>query len=166
MPTIAFLNGHTFGAGVFLALACDYRIQNASKGFLCLPEVDLGVPIPVSIAAMMKAKLPNLNTYRDLVLTGKRLSAADAVAAGVVDATGKGVEDAVAFARSRALLGKSAGGGGVVGVLKEDLYRDVLAAFDRESENVAWRAYMDQERVKRAELLAREVEAWEGKAKL
>lgn len=46
MPTIAWINGHAFGAGVFLALAHDYRIQNPAKGFLCLPEVDMGMLIP------------------------------------------------------------------------------------------------------------------------
>src|ERR1700753_388184 len=45
-PTISVLNGHTFGAGVFLGMATDYRIMNGSRGFWCLPEVDLGLVIP------------------------------------------------------------------------------------------------------------------------
>jgi enoyl-CoA hydratase/carnithine racemase len=31
------------GAGFFLALCCDYRVQHSKKGFLCFPEVSLGM---------------------------------------------------------------------------------------------------------------------------
>ena len=54
MPTITVINGHAFGAGFFLALAHDYCLQNPNRGFMCLPEVDLGVLIPTSIAVMIK----------------------------------------------------------------------------------------------------------------
>ena len=39
MPTIAALNGHTFGGGVFIAMACDWRIMLENSGNLCFPEI-------------------------------------------------------------------------------------------------------------------------------
>ena len=35
--------GHTFGAGAFLALACDYRIMRSDRGWLCWPEAELNM---------------------------------------------------------------------------------------------------------------------------
>lgn len=44
MPTICVLNGATLGGGLELALACDYRIADATKCTqIGLPEVKLGV---------------------------------------------------------------------------------------------------------------------------
>jgi len=163
MPTVALVNGHMFGAGVFLALACDYRIQNPSKGFLCLPEVDLGVPIPTSIAAMLKAKLPSLLVYRDLVIEGRRVSGPDALKMGIVDELG-GMEECVKFIGERKLVAK--GKMGAVGALKEDLYREVLLMFAEEKNNATWRVTMEEKREKRKEKLIKEVAEWERKSKL
>ena len=41
--TVAAINGHAFGAGLFLALACDYRIMRTKRGFVNFPEVNLGM---------------------------------------------------------------------------------------------------------------------------
>lgn len=44
MPTICILNGATLGGGLELALACDYRIADATKcKQIGLPEVKLGL---------------------------------------------------------------------------------------------------------------------------
>lgn len=163
MPTVAWINGHCFGAGVFIAMACDYRIQNPSKGFICLPEVDLGIPIPTSIAAMLKAKLPSLRVYRDLAIEGRRVSGPDALKMEIVDGLG-GLEECVKFIGERKLAVKNKGG--AVGALKEDLYREVLFMFAEEGKNVAWRTSMEEKREKRLEKLSQEVSEWEKKAKL
>jgi enoyl-CoA hydratase/carnithine racemase len=157
MPTVALVNGHCFGAGVFLAMACDYRVQNASKGFICLPEVDLGVPIPTSIAAMLRAKMPSLLVYRDAVIEGRRWSGEASLKAGLVDGIG-GMDQCIQLIKDRKLAEKSSSG--VVAALKEDQYRVVLIMFEREKDNVAWRVKMDEEREKRAEIVAQEVKDW------
>ena len=38
MPTIAALNGHTFGAGAFISMCCDWRLMRKDCGKICLNE--------------------------------------------------------------------------------------------------------------------------------
>jgi len=83
-PTVAAVNGHAFAAGAFLALSCDYRIMRQDRGWFSVSEVDVGVPIPPAMMGILHAKLP-ANTTRDAVLTGKRYTADDAIAAGIAD---------------------------------------------------------------------------------
>jgi enoyl-CoA hydratase/carnithine racemase len=45
LPTVAAVTGHAFGAGAFLALSCDWRVQDAARGWMCFPEVDLGLAL-------------------------------------------------------------------------------------------------------------------------
>ena len=45
VPVVGALNGHAFAAGCFVALACDFRIQREDRGWICVSEVDVGVPI-------------------------------------------------------------------------------------------------------------------------
>jgi enoyl-CoA hydratase/carnithine racemase len=83
-PTVAAINGHAFAAGAFLALSCDYRIMREDRGWFCVSEVDVGVPISASMMGILQAKLP-ATTVRDAVLTGKRYAAGEAVTAGIAD---------------------------------------------------------------------------------
>jgi enoyl-CoA hydratase/carnithine racemase len=83
-PTVAAINGHAFAAGAFLALSCDYRIMRADRGWFCVSEVDVGVPISEPMMGILRAKLP-ASTVRDAVLTGRRYGADDAAAAGIAD---------------------------------------------------------------------------------
>lgn len=84
VPTVAAVNGHAFAGGAVLALCCDFRVQRADRGWVCMSEVDARVPIGAGVMAMLRAKLPPATT-RDAVLTGRRYAAADAVAAGLAD---------------------------------------------------------------------------------
>lgn len=89
-PTFAVFNGHAFGLGLFLGLACDHRIMmtDGSKskggGKLCLPEITIGLPLGSGFAALAKCKLPPA-TLRTAALTGKQWSAQEALRAGIVD---------------------------------------------------------------------------------
>ncbi|QFU76635.1 enoyl-CoA hydratase/isomerase family protein [Halioglobus maricola] len=83
-PTVAAVNGHAFAGGAFMALSCDYRIMREDKGWFCISEVDVGVPIPPAMMGILQGKLP-ANTARDALLTGKRYTAVEGMAAGIVD---------------------------------------------------------------------------------
>jgi Delta3-Delta2-enoyl-CoA isomerase len=75
--TIAAINGHAFAAGAVLACACDFRIMNRDRGFFCLPEIDLGVPLLPSALALLRNAMPAY-LFDDLLFSGRRLGGAEA----------------------------------------------------------------------------------------
>lgn len=82
VPVIARINGWCLGAGLVVAAACDLRAASDSAMF-GMPEVKLGVPSTVEAAL-----LPHLIGWghaREMLLTGKILSAADAARRGLVE---------------------------------------------------------------------------------
>lgn len=83
-PTVAAVNGHAFAGGAFMALSCDYRIMREDRGWFSVSEVDVGVPVPAAMMGILQGKLP-ANTARDALLTGKRYTAEEAMAAGIAD---------------------------------------------------------------------------------
>lgn len=83
MVTVAALNGHAFAAGAMLALAHDYRVMRADRGFFCLPEVDLGIPFTKQMDALIRARLPKV-TAHEAMCTGKRYGGLEAAACQIV----------------------------------------------------------------------------------
>lgn len=81
-PVIAKLHGFTFGVGLELALACDFRIA-AEDVQLALPEVTLG-QIPGSGGSQRVARLAGLGRAKDMVMRGRRIGAEEALAWGLV----------------------------------------------------------------------------------
>ena len=71
MPTIALLNGHTFAGALMLAMMHDYRIMNPHKGYLCLNELELGVPLRPAMTSIFRQKV-SPQTYRRMVLEAAR----------------------------------------------------------------------------------------------
>ena len=84
IATVAALNGHAFAGGAMLALACDFRVMRTDRGFFCIPEIDLGLPLHPGMAALIQARLPKL-TAHEAIVTGKRYGAEEALARGIVD---------------------------------------------------------------------------------
>lgn len=84
MPTAAAINGHAFAAGAMLALAHDFRVMRADRGFFCLPEVDINIPFAPGMTALIKSRLTP-NVFRRLLLTGARIGGAEAKELGVID---------------------------------------------------------------------------------
>lgn len=121
--TVAALNGHVFAAGAVLALTHDFRVMRSDRGFFCLPEVDLQVPFPAGIMAVVQSRLPAAMLH-EAILSGRRYDAAGAVAGGGVDAALPEAEvlpHAVAMARGLAEKHRA-----TLVALKRALYPDVL----------------------------------------
>ena len=80
--TVAKVNGHAIGGGWGLALACDFRIADAAAQFW-IPEVDLGVPLGVGSTTRF-VRLVGPARAKEIILTCRRYSAAEAEALGLV----------------------------------------------------------------------------------
>jgi len=55
--TVTAIQGHAFGAGAMLALAHDFRVMRADRGFWCLPEADIGMAFSPGMAALIQRRL-------------------------------------------------------------------------------------------------------------
>lgn len=80
--TVAAINGHAFAAGAMLATAHDIVVMREDRGFWCLPEVDLGLPLTSRMCEVVAAHLPEA-TLRESMLTGRRYPGPDALSAGI-----------------------------------------------------------------------------------
>ena len=67
MPTVALINGHAFAGGFMIAMHHDYRIMNPHKGYLCLNELELGIPLNPPMSSVFRQKV-SPQTYRRMVL--------------------------------------------------------------------------------------------------
>jgi enoyl-CoA hydratase/carnithine racemase len=81
--TVAAVNGHAFGGGALLAVAHDFAVMRADRGFWCMPEADLGLPLTPEYASLLRAKLPS-RAVQEALVTGRRYGGPDALAAGIV----------------------------------------------------------------------------------
>ncbi|MUL83102.1 MULTISPECIES: enoyl-CoA hydratase-related protein [unclassified Mycolicibacterium] len=86
LPTAAAVVGHAFGAGAMLAIAHDFRVMRADRGFFCFPEVDIRIPFTPGMAALIQAKLTPQAAVASMT-TGRRFGGTDAHEHGLVDAT-------------------------------------------------------------------------------
>jgi len=82
-PIIAAVNGVAAGAGMSLALACDIRIAAESASFL-QAFVKIGL-VPDSGSTWMLPRLIGMTKALELMLTGQRVSAAEALDLGIVN---------------------------------------------------------------------------------
>jgi Delta3-Delta2-enoyl-CoA isomerase len=80
--TVAAVNGHAFAAGAMLATAHDFVIMREDRGFWCLPEVDLGLPLTSKMFEVVAGHLPE-TTLRESLLTGRRYPGPEAQTAGI-----------------------------------------------------------------------------------
>jgi Delta3-Delta2-enoyl-CoA isomerase len=84
VPTAAAMNGHSFAAGAMFALAHDFRVMRADRGFFCLPEVDINIPFTPGMTALIRSRLTPV-VFRNLMLTGVRIGGVEAKEKGIVD---------------------------------------------------------------------------------
>jgi enoyl-CoA hydratase/carnithine racemase len=82
-PTICAMNGSAFGGGFELALACDFRIL-VEGSELALTEVRLGI-LPGGGGTQRLPRLIGEARAKELILLGRRISAARAFEIGLVN---------------------------------------------------------------------------------
>ncbi len=128
VPAVAAINGHAFGLGFMIPLACDYSVMRADRGFMCLPEIDLGMTLEAGMNALVTSKLQG-RVLRDALLTGKRFGGEDAAEAGIVDAATT-IDQLLARAEELAqpMRGKDRK---TLAGLKADIHRPILTVIEQ-----------------------------------
>ena len=86
IPTIAAINGPAVGAGFDLACMCDFRIMS-NNAFLAESFIDLGI-IPGDGGAFFLQRLIGYQKAAELTLTGRKVSASEALEIGITIAGG------------------------------------------------------------------------------
>ncbi len=81
-PVVAVINGFCLGGGCELALACTFRFA-ADSAEIGQPEINLGI-IPGYGGSQRLPRLIGRDKALDLILTGRRVTAAEALALGLV----------------------------------------------------------------------------------
>jgi enoyl-CoA hydratase/carnithine racemase len=125
--TVAAMNGHAFGAGAQLALAHDARVMRTERGYFCMPEIDMKAYLHPGMTAIIQARLPHQSAH-ELIVTGKRYGAEDALARRIVDRI-------VPEAELRGAAHEMAAGWALkadpaMSRLKQDMYPHVIEALD------------------------------------
>ncbi|MFD0027361.1 enoyl-CoA hydratase/isomerase family protein [Streptomyces sp. NPDC055059] len=82
-PVVAAVTGYALGGGCELALCADFRIA-ADDARLGQPEILLGL-IPGAGGTQRLARLVGPSKAKDLIFTGRRVKAEEALAIGLVD---------------------------------------------------------------------------------
>ncbi|WP_108670124.1 enoyl-CoA hydratase-related protein [Peribacillus acanthi] len=81
-PTIAAMNGYAFGAGLELALACDFRIA-VNHTLIGFPETSYGT-IPSGGGTQRLPRLIGEARALEMILTGRRISTVEACQFGLI----------------------------------------------------------------------------------
>lgn len=97
-PTVAAITGYALGGGCELAMTCDFRVA-AKNAKLGQPEILLGL-IPGAGGTQRLSRLVGPAKAKDLVYSGRFVSADEALAIGLVDEVVE-AEDVYAAARAR-----------------------------------------------------------------
>jgi len=102
-PVIAVINGPALGGGCEISLACDFRFM-ADTAVIGLPEIVFGM-LPAWGGTQRLPRIVGLAKAKELLYTGRPLTADEALAIGLVTAVappGELMAQAEAFARALA----------------------------------------------------------------
>ncbi|WP_369415063.1 3-hydroxyacyl-CoA dehydrogenase NAD-binding domain-containing protein [Acuticoccus kalidii] len=101
-PIVAVIHGTTLGGGLEIALACHARValDGTIVGF---PEVTLGL-IPGGGGTQRAPRVTGITSALDLITTGKRIGAHDALTLGLIDEIASGTPRDVAISSATAVL--------------------------------------------------------------
>ena len=137
LPTVAAVFGYALGGGAELALSCDLVVA-ADDATFGLPEVRLGL-VPAGGGTQLLVRRVGRSAAKDLVLTGRRVDAAEALRLGLADRV---VPRAELPAAARGLAAEIAGNAPTAVRLAKwaiDLGADLAQEAAMEVEDQAWR---------------------------
>jgi len=83
-PVVAAVSGHAVAGGCILAMAADWRVLRRGGVSIGLNEVKVGVPLPLSIAALLRGTVGTGSLSR-VALLGRNFADEEALAAGLAD---------------------------------------------------------------------------------
>jgi enoyl-CoA hydratase/carnithine racemase len=109
VPVVAAVHGFALGGGLELALSCDLIVVD-DRAIVGLPEVTVGL-VPGGGGTQLLSRRAGLATALDLVLSGRRIDAPEALRLGVVDrqvAEGQAHDEARALAATCAAASPTA----------------------------------------------------------
>jgi enoyl-CoA hydratase/carnithine racemase len=104
--TVAAINGHAFAMGALISLGFDSRVMREDRGYWCMNEAEIGLPLDEQLISILSHRLPAATATR-AALTAERFSAPDALSAGIIEATASEAEvvtQAIALAERYASL--------------------------------------------------------------
>ncbi len=127
LPSVAALNGHAFAGGAMFALAHDFRVMREDRGYFCIPEIDLGLPLAPGLLAILRARMPQ-PVLHEAIATGRRYGGPEVVAERIALAAVPEAEVVPrAVERAAALAGKDRV---TLAALKRGLYAETLALLE------------------------------------
>lgn len=86
IPVVASITGHSPAGGAVLSLFCDYRVMAEGMFKIGLNEVRVGLAVPENIQLALRRIVGAYRAER-LLVSGSMLTAAEALAIGLVDDT-------------------------------------------------------------------------------
>jgi len=167
MPTIALLNGHAFAGALMLAMMHDYRMMNPHRGYVCLNEVELGVPLRPPMTSIFRQKV-SPQTYKRLVLEAVRFKALEALKEGIVDWLG-GLDEVLTYIDELRLVqkaGKGMTGKQVYGDLKREMWRETVEYLENFGAEDGREFMIEAQKKRERAISERRVKEWQVKAKL
>jgi enoyl-CoA hydratase/carnithine racemase len=84
--TVAAINGHAFAGGAAISLGFDYRVMREDRGFWCMNEMEIGLPLDEGLWSILHHRLP-FATATNVSLTAHRYPGPEALGAGIVEET-------------------------------------------------------------------------------
>jgi enoyl-CoA hydratase/carnithine racemase len=133
VPTVAAIQGHCFAAGAMLALAHDWRVMRADRGYFCLPEADINIPFTPGMSALIQSKLTPAAATLTMV-GAKRVGGEEAARYEIVDTAV--AEDQVVAQAVELAAGQAAKLGGTLATIKRRMYGPVLITLEDPEANI------------------------------
>lgn len=84
LPVVAAINGHAIAGGCILACACDQRIMAEGPGWMGIPELMVGVPLPAVAMEVLRFAVPR-PYLAQLMYSGRTVAVPDALRFGLID---------------------------------------------------------------------------------